>query len=75
MVNYLGPRLTYVYLYMPVGLLDITNSCAKTAEPTETPFGCGHGWAQGTVYLARGPDQSWFIPLVRVYTFKKLLNR
>jgi len=25
-------------------------TCAKTAEPTEIPFGFGLGWAQETVY-------------------------
>ena len=35
---------------LSVCLLDITMTCAKTAEPTEMPFGFGHGWAQETVY-------------------------
>jgi len=28
---------------------DTVVSCAKTAEPIEMPFGCGLGWAEGTM--------------------------
>ena len=30
---------------------------AEAGEPIEMPFGCGHGWAQGTNHVLHGgPD-------------------